>query len=341
MFEVWAGLDLYAPLAEIPAMAARAEAMGFDGVMAPDVMSDGFLVAQAAIGATRRMRVATSALVCFPRSPMTTAVAAWNLQALSGGRFHLGLGPLVRGNIVGKYSTPWTPPAPRMREYVQSLHALFDCWQNGTRLDYRGEHYQFTRMQDFVKPPPIEHPQIPIHMAGIGPHMTALAGEVADALVAHPTNTSPRYLRELARPRMAVGAARTGRDAAQSRLIANPMLATGRDHAAARAQRERQREMMAMLLSTPPYWPTLDLYGWRDIGEELNALVREDRWGEMTARLSEEMVELLLPCAPYGELAALLADCYGGLAEGLLLAMPDDPEDDAALARVITEVRET
>ena len=121
MFRVWASLDINAPLSDIADHARRAEAMGFEGVMAPDVMSDGFLVAQAAICATQRIRVATSALVCFPRSPMTTAVATWNLQALSGGRFHLGLGPLVRGNIIGKYSTPWTPPAPRMREYVRGL----------------------------------------------------------------------------------------------------------------------------------------------------------------------------------------------------------------------------
>jgi len=339
VFRVWAGLDLYAPLAEIPAIARRAEALGFDGVMAPDVMSDGFLVAQAAIVATQQIRVATSALVCFPRSPMTTAVAAWNLQALSGGRFHLGLGPLVRGNIIGKYSTPWTPPAPRMREYVQSLHALFDCWQNGTPLDYRGEHYQFTRMQDFVKPPPIEHPEIPIHLAGIGPNMTALAGEVADALVTHPTNASPRYLRELARPRIAVGADRVGREAAELGLIANPMLATGRDEVAARAQREGQREMMAMLLSTPPYWPTLDLYGWRDRGETLNGLVREQRWEEMPALMSEEMMEVLLPCAPYAELGALLVDHYRGLVDGICLALPGDPADDAALARLIAELR--
>lgn len=339
MFRVWAGLDLYAPLAEIPALARRAEALGFDGLMAPDVMSDGFLVAQAAIVATQRIRVATSALVCFPRSPMTTAVAAWNLQALSGGRFHLGLGPLVRGNIIGKYSTPWTPPAPRMREYVQSLHALFDCWQNGTPLDYRGEHYQFTRMQDFVKPPPIEHPEIPIHLAGIGPNMTALAGEVADALVTHPTNAAPRYLRELALPRVELGAARVERSPDALRLIANPMLATGQDEAAARAQRERHREMMAILLSTPPYWPTLDLYGWRELGETLNGMVREQRWKEMPAMLSDEMMEVLLPCAPYAELGALLVDHYRGLADGICLALTGDASDDASLAGLIAELR--
>jgi probable F420-dependent oxidoreductase len=339
MFRMWATLDLKTPLAEIPNHARRAEAMGFDGVMAPDVMSDGFLVAQAAIGATEHIRVATSALVCFPRSPMTTGVAAWNLQALSGGRFHLGLGPLVRGNIIGKYSTPWTPPAPRMREYVQSLRALFDCWQNGTPLDYRGEHYQFTRMQDFVKPPPIEHPEIPIHLAGIGPNMTALSGELADALVAHPTNTSPRFLREVARPRMAVGSKRTGRDPGDTVLIANPMVATGRDAKTVARERERHRELMAILLSTPSYWPSLDLYGWRKCGETLHSRVRENRWSELTPLLTDEMVEVLIPCATHDELGARLHDWYDGVADALTLSIPEDPADDDAIARVVAELR--
>lgn len=339
MFRMWASLDIRTPLAEIPEHARRAEAMGFDGVMAPDVMSDGFLVAQAAIGATQKIRVATSALVCFPRSPMTTAVAAWNLQALSKGRFHLGLGPLVRGNIIGKYSTIWTPPAPRMREYVESLRALFDCWQNGTPLDYRGEHYQFTRMQDFVKPPPIEHPEIPIHLAGIGPNMTALAGELGDALVAHPTNTSPRFLAEVARPRISVGAQRTGRDSAETALIANPMVATGRDEEVVASERAGHHEMMAILLSTPSYWPTLDFYGWRECGEKLHALVRANRWSDLTAVVTEEMIDVLIPCATYDDLAVRLLDGYEGVAEALTLTIPEDPANDEAVARVVADLK--
>ncbi len=339
MFRVWASLDIKTPLAAIPDQARRAEAMGFDGVMAPDVMSDGFLVAQAAIGATQRIRVATSALVCFPRSPMTTAVATWNLQALSEGRFHLGLGPLVRGNIVGKYSTPWTPPAPRMREYVQSLRAIFDCWQNGTPLDYRGEIYQFTRQQDFVKPPPIEHPEIPIHLAGIGPNMTAMVGELGDALIAHPTNTSPQFLAQVTRPRLAVGAKRTGRDPRELTLFANPMVASGRDEKAIAELRERHREMMAILFSTPSYWPTLDFYGWRERGQHLHDLVRENRWSDMTAIMTDEMMDVMIPCATFAELGALLREWYDGSADALTLALPEDPADDEAFARVVTDLR--
>jgi probable F420-dependent oxidoreductase len=336
---MWAALDITTPLAEIPEQARRAEEMGFDGIMAPDVMTDGFLAAQAAIIATEKIRVATSALVCFPRSPMTTGVAAWNLQVLSGGRFHLGLGPLVRGNIIRKYSTPWTPPAPRMREYVQALQALFECWQNQTPIDFRGEHYQFTRMQEFVKPQPIEHPEIPIHLAGIGPNMTAMVGEVGDALIAHPTNTSPRFLSEVARPRIAVGAKRAGRDPSEVAIFANPMVATGRNEQVVASELARQHEMMAILLSTPSYWPTLDLFGWREIGEKLHGMVREDRWSEMTDMVSQEMIEVLIPVATYDELAARLHDWYDGIAEALTLTIPEDPADDDAVARIVADLR--
>ncbi|MBJ22126.1 MAG: TIGR03617 family F420-dependent LLM class oxidoreductase [bacterium] len=339
MFRVWASLGVETPLSDIGEHARRAEEMGFEGVVAPDVMSDGFLVAQAAILATTRIRVGTSALVCFPRSPMTTGVAAWNLQALSEGRFHLGLGPLVRGNIIGKYSTPWTPPAPRMREYVGSLHALFDCWQNGTRLDYRGEHYQFTRMQDFVKPPPIEHPDIPIHLAGIGPNMTALAGELGDALMTHPTNAAPDFVRDITRPRLAVGGERTGRKPEETSLFANPLIATGRDEQAVAARREEHRELMAILYSTPSYWPSLDYYGWRDRGERLHGLVRENRWSDLTPLMTDEMLDITIPSATWDGLGALLTQWYAGVADGFLLAIPEDPVDDEALSEVVAELR--
>ena len=208
--QIYAGMDQRTPLAEIGDHARRVEAMGYDGLNVPDAVHDGLLAAQAALRATTRLRVATSVLVCFPRSPMNAAHAAWDLQAFSGGRFELGLGTQVRGNIVGRYSTPWTPPVPRMREYVQSLRAIWDCWQSGGPLEFQGEHYRFTRMQPFFNPGPIEHPAIPIFLGAVGPKMTALVGEVADGIMTHPTNGAPRYLREVTLPEMAKGA-RTGR----------------------------------------------------------------------------------------------------------------------------------
>lgn len=333
--EVWASLDLAMPLARVGEAARRAEAIGFAGVMVADVMTDGFLAAQAVATATRRVRVATSAVVAFARSPMVTAVAAWNLQALSGGRFHLGLGPLIRTNIVEKYGMPWSAPAPRMREYVGAVRALFDCWQHGTPLDFRGDHYRLTRMQAFVAPPPIEHPEIPIHLAGIGPNMTALAGELADALITHPTNVSERFLRERTLPWLARGRGRTGRSPAAPRLFANPLIATGPDPARVEAERERARSLLATLYSTPSYWPALELHGWRAIGESLNALVRANRWQDLAAHLSDAMLDELMVTASHAELAEALHARYAATADAIVLALPLDPGADGVLAGVV------
>jgi probable F420-dependent oxidoreductase len=335
MAEVWAALDWEIPLPAVAECARRAEALGFDGIMAPDVKTDGFLAAQAAALATREIRVATSAVVAFARSPTVVAVAAWNLQALSNGRFHLGLGPLIRTNVVEKYGMPWSAPAPRMREYVKALRALFDCWQNGTRLDFRGEHYRLTRMQPFTAPSPIAHPEIPVHLAGIGPNMTALAGELADALVTHATNVSPRFLRERTRPWLARGAARVGRDPSRVRLFVCPLIATGRDAAAVRAEREKQRALLATLCSTPSYWPSLELHGWRDRGEKLHGLVRANRWNDLPPLLTDEMLDVLMVTATHGELAAELLAKYGGLAHAFVFQLPMDARDDAALREVV------
>ncbi len=135
MFEVYATMGQRMPPDEVAEHARRAEAMGYDGLNVPEAVHDGIISATLALAATTRLKVATSVLVAFPRSPMTLAVAAWDMQKLSAGRFELGIGPQVRGNIVGRYSTPWSAPVPRMREYIQALRAIFDSWQNGAPLN--------------------------------------------------------------------------------------------------------------------------------------------------------------------------------------------------------------
>lgn len=335
MFKVWATVDIHLPLRDVADVARRAEAMGFDRIAIPDNVHDGLVAAAIAIQATRRIEIATSALVCFARSPMTTAVAAWDLQALSSGRFRLGLGPLVAPIILQKYSSPWSPPAPRMREYIQSLRAIFDCWQYGKPLDFRGTHYTFTRQQDFVRPPPIEHPDIPIHLAAIGPHMTALAGERAQGLMTHPTNSSPRYIQEVMRGNIDRGAQRTGRSGRDVALTVAPLCATGATRAAVLAQREKHRELLAILYSTPNYWPNLDLCGWGDRGALLKRLAKENRWSEMAPLITDEILDTMVPAAPYQELAGVLLERYRGLADAIALAMPKNPADDAALIPVI------
>jgi probable F420-dependent oxidoreductase len=338
-FEVYATMDQRTPLAQVEAYAQRVEAMGYDGLNVPDATHDGLLAAQAALRGTRRLKAATSVLVCFPRSPMTVAVAAWDLQASSGGRFELGLGTQVRGNIVGRYSTEWTPPVPRMREYIESLRAIFARFQHGTPLRYEGSHYRFTRMQPFFDPGPIESPPPPIWLGAIGPKMTELVGRVADGIMTHPTNASPRFLREVTQARLAAGAARAGRDPASLGLLAGPMVITGADAAELDRQREYVREMLTFLYSTPAYWPSLELYGWKEVGERLHRLTREGRWEELRGAISDDMLQVLAPQGRYDEIADVLRDAYAGIATRINFPVPPDPVRDADAARAIAALR--
>jgi probable F420-dependent oxidoreductase len=338
--QVYATMDQRMPLSAVEAHAQRAEALGYDGLCVPDAVHDGLLACQAALRATSRLRVVTSVLVCFPRSPMTVAIAAWDLQAASAGRLELGLGSQVRGNIVGRYGTAWAPPVARMREYVGALRAIFACFQHGTPLDFQGEHYHFTRLQPFFSPGPIEPGPPPILLGAVGPRMTRLAGEVADGMLAHPTGSPARYLREVTRPALAAGARAAGRDPAKLQLLAGPLVITGGSRAELQAERERIRELLAFLYSTPSYWPPLELFGWRAVGERLHALAREKKWSEMKGAVSDAMLDALAPQGDYAGIAGVLRDAYAGIASRIAFPVPADPAHDGAAAHAIAALRE-
>ncbi len=337
--QVLATMDQRMKLSEVADHARRAEALGYDGLNVPDAVHDGLLVAHEALRATNRLRVATSVLVAFPRSPMVVAVAAWDLQSASGGRFELGLGTQVRGNIVHRYSTPWTSPVARMREYILSLRAIFESFQEGTPLRFEGEHYRFTKMQPFFNPGPIDHPTIPIHLGAIGPRMTALAGEVADGHISHPTHSAPRVLEELALPALDRGARRAGRKALDLHRTAAGLVSTGRDTAEVARQREKNRELLAFLYSTPAYWPALEIFDRKAVGESLHSMTREGRWSEMPDLIDDELLETMIPSGTHDEIANKLRERYQGLATHLTFPMPDDPAVDPHVAEVITALR--
>ena len=339
MFEVWASTPETMGPRDIAAHAQRAEALGCDGLQVPDAIHDGLLLAALALNASTRLRVMIGVLVAFPRSPMNVALAAWDLAALSGGRFALGLGTQVKGNIEGRYSTPWTAPLPRMREYIGALRAIFDAFQNGTRLEFHGEHYRFTKLQPFFNPGPIEHPRIPLLLGAVGPQMTALAGEIADGMLTHPTNSPPRYLREVVWPRLRAGAARADRPLDDFALVSNALVATGTDAAAVVREREKWRRLLAFLFSTPAYWPTLELFGWKGRGEQLLAMTRDNHWEQMRELVDDAMLDAVVPAATYADLPAVLHQWYGGLAGRVSLALPEDPAGDAELATVVAALQ--
>jgi probable F420-dependent oxidoreductase len=339
VFQVYATMDQRLPLSRVAAHAARAEALGCDGLMVPEAVHDGLLAAAYALRATTRIRVGTGVLVAFPRSPMAVALAAWDLAEASGGRFELGLGSQVRGNVEGRYGVAWTAPVPRMREYVGALRAIFASFQTGAPLHYAGAHYRFSRLQPFFRPDPLAEPRIPVALGAIGPAMTALAGEVADGLITHPTSSAPRVLREVVQPRLASGAARARRDPEDLTIAVSPLVATGRDAAAVSRGRTAARRLLGFLFSTPAYWPSLALFGWQTIGEVLHRLSREDRWDAMAAEVGDALLDAFVPSAPYDALADTLSQRYAGLAQRLCLPLPDDPTDDRAFSTLVADLR--
>jgi probable F420-dependent oxidoreductase len=340
--ELWAAVDdVRMPLAKMPAHALRAERLGFDGLIVPEAVYDAIPAATLALASTTRLRVATGVIVAFARSPMLVAQDCWALAQLSGGRFAIGLGPQVKGNVEGRFGMPWSAPAARMRDYIGALRACFETFQTGRPLAYESDAYSLSRLQPFFKPDalPPEQARIEVWLGAIGPLMTEIAGELADCAIAHPTNSTPAYLRDAMRPRLAAGAARTGRAASAVRVIANPMVATGPDAAAVAREREAARDVLAFTYSTPAYWGTLEHHGWGGVGRALLEKTRAGDWAGMRTLVGDEMLDALVPAAPFGEIAALIRARYAGVADGISLRMPAQPEQDDAFARALEALR--
>jgi probable F420-dependent oxidoreductase len=340
MFQIFAATPEDMGPGEIAAHAARAEAMGFDGLQVPDAIHDGLLLSAMALAATQTLIVGTGVLVAFPRSPMTVAIASWDLQKMSGGRFELGLGTQIKQNIEQRYSARWGSPVPQLREYVQSLKAIFHSFQSGERLNFEGEHYSFTRLQPFFNPGPIEHPDIPILCGAVGPAMTRMVGRIADGMITHPTNTAPEYIREVCLPRLRAGFDKAGRDGEEFKLILGPLTATGKNEEVVASEWEKMRNLLGFLYSTPAYWPSLELFGWQEKGQQLLDMTRSGNWQAMPEIITDDMLEKFVPRGGYDTIAQVYRQRYGGLAKRITFPIPLDPADDALAAAAIVSMKE-
>ena len=318
------------PLGAVAERAARAQALGFDGVFTADISHNPFLRVMAAASAAPGVEVGTSVAVAFARSPMVVAQTAWDLASFTGGRFRLGLGAQVKPHIERRFSMPWGRPVERMAEFIGALRAIWDTWQNGTRLRFRGEHYSLTLMTPFFDPGPIAHPDVPIHIAGVGPRMSRLAGEVCDGYHVHPFHTV-RYLREVTLPAMREGAVAAGRSPDQVEMASSVMVATGRDESEIEEARLRVRQQIAFYASTPAYRRVLDAHDW-DFGPALARLARMGRWQRMADLIPDEVVAEVAVEAPVDRLGSAVRARYEGLldrvgcypAGGVLASLTDE-----------------
>lgn len=323
-----------------PPLAVRAAAVGFDGFFTADTGHEPFLPVAAAASHAPGLDYGTAIAVAFPRSPMVTAMTAWDLQAATGGRFLLGLGTQVRGHVVRRFSTSWESPGPRLREYVQALRAIWATFRDDVPLSFDGDHYSFSLMSPFFNPGPIDHPDPKVYISAVGPYNCRLVGEVCDGIHVHPFHTVG-YLRSHVLPLIAEGAASAGRDAAEVEVVSTVMCVTGADDETMERSREAARSQIAFYASTPAYRGVLEAEGW-DVGPELTALSKRQRWDEMPALVSDEMLETVAVVAPLDELGVAVRTRYEGLLDRAgfyTLAGALDDLDDDRWSRLVAETR--
>jgi len=307
----------------VPDAARAAEAAGFDAVTTSEIANDLFAPLALATVATERIRLGTAIAVCFPRSPMVTAMQAWDLQVNSRGRFVLGLGSQVKAHVERRFATPWIAPVQRMREYVESLRAIWACWEHKTPLRYEGEHYRFTLITPEFSPPPSGLPRVPVTIAAVGPDMLRLAGRVCDGVRLHGFCTRP-YLEQVALPKVEEGLAKAGRGRESFEIWGGGFIATGPDEGAARRMMEWVRYRLAFYGSTPAYSGVLQLHGWDDLHKKLHRMSRAGEWKQMAAEVPDEVVHEFAVVCPYDRLETEVEKRFGGLADAVAIQFPDD-----------------
>lgn len=320
-------------LADAARIAQSAEEAGFDALWTSETKHNPFLPLAAVATNSKRIRFGTAIAVGLARSPTDLAHLAWDLAGESGGRFILGLGSQVRAHIVHRFGMPWPEsPIAKMEELIGAIRAVWRTWAGGERLRFRGEYFKLSLMTPFFTPDPIDHPEIPIFIAGVNRGMCRLAGRAAEGLHGHPFHTA-RYLREVVRPAVEEGAASAGRLPDEIQLSTTAFVVRDEDEARA------VRQQIAFYASTPSYRPVLELHGWSEIGERLSEAARSGEWDAMGDLVSDDMLDQVAVRAPAGELTAALLDRYAGLVDRLNLYLPYSPDDPAtdwhSLAREI------
>lgn len=291
--------------------AAEFERIGLDGAWSFEGSHDPFIPLTLATAATERLDLGTAIAVAYARTPMTAAHTAWDLQQLSGGRFILGLGTQIKPHIEKRYGMPWSKPAARMKEYVEALRAIWHSWATGDKLDFRGDFYTHTLMTPFFSPGsggrnPNEVAPPPVYVAGVGPRMVRVIGEVADGFFVHPFHT-PDFMAAETLPALADGAAAAGRDPGAVDIACLTIVAMGTNDEELSDARDKAKAQLAFYGSTPAYAGVLDHHGYDGLQPELNAMSKQGLWRDMTARIDDDLLDLLVVVGNPAEVGSKIA----------------------------------
>lgn len=306
---------------DVAPAARAAEAAGFAALMTVETGYDALTPLAIAALATERIELTPSVVVAFPRSPTVLASQAWDLHANSGGRFVLGLGSQVKGHNERRFGIPWTAPAPRMRDYVRALRAVWTAWETRGPLRFDSEHYKLSLMTPDFSPAPTGLPMIPVTIAAVGEAMLRVAGQVADGVRLHPI-CSRKYLEDVCMPQLLEGMRRSGRSRENFDIHGGGFVCTGPDEETVAAEMNSARRRIGFYGSTRTYLPILEMHGLRDMGLKLHRLSVEGKWDEMAREVSDDAVRIFAACGTYAELPKAVADRFGGAADSIDIDFP-------------------
>jgi len=316
-------------LGRVAAEAREREEAGYSGIWTAETSHDPFFPLVLAAEHTSTVELGTSIAVAFARNPMTLANIGWDLQGYSGGRFVLGLGSQIKPHITKRFSMPWTHPAARMRELILAIRAIWDNWQNGTKLEFRGDFYTHTLMTPFFNPGPLPDGIAPpkVFLAGVGELMTEAAGEVCDGFICHGFTTE-RYLREVTIPALERGRAKAGKTMEGFEIVGPSFVVTGTNESDLTKASQGTREQIAFYGSTPAYKPVLDLHGWGGLQDELNAMSKQGKWVEMGGLIDDEILNTFAVVGEPERIAPELHRRYGDVIQRISFYAPykSDPE---------------
>ena len=312
-----------------------AEEMGYDGLSSNETAHDPFFPLLLAATSTSRATLKTHVAIAFPRSPMVVAYAARDLHEYSGGRFDLGLGTQVKGHNERRFSVPWMSPGRRLREYVLALHAIWESWQDGKKMDFQGQFYTFTLMTPFFSPGPGGYPKPSVWISAINPYNCRVAGEVCDGLAVHRLS-SPKYLQEVMIPNVAKGAAKAGRDLKDIKLSGGGFIVAGPDKRRLGEQIEAVRKRIAFYASTRTYFPILEAHGLQEVGQRLHEMSLKGEWDRMAALVSDDILDTFTIVGDYDEVPWKIKERFGGVLDEVTFDMEvSSAADREALKRII------
>jgi len=307
--------------------AALQEGQGYDGLWTAETSHDPFFPLLLASQQTERVELGTGIAVAFARNPMTLAQIAWDLQAASEGRFILGLGSQIKPHITKRFSMPWSSPAARMREMVLAIRAIWTAWNEGSKLDFQGDFFTHTLMTPFFDPGPNPHGNAKIFLAGVGQLMTEVAGEVCDGFLCHGFTTE-RYLRAVTLPALERGAAKGGRTLADIEISGPAFVVTGATDEEMAKSVAGTKQQIAFYGSTPAYRPVLELHGWGELQDELNAMSKQGRWKEMGELITDDILDTFAVVAEPEKLATGINERYGDVVQRLSFYAPYESDPD-------------